>query len=74
MERIIYVKNATECGGLNKGGKYMKVAVIINDSSTANLIEAFSPADAIGQMMQHCIIQKITVYKVVAYLLIELGN
>lgn len=50
----------------------MKVAVVINDSSTAYLVEANSPTEAIEKMMQHCIIQKITVYKVIAYLLIEL--
>ena len=66
------MKIASECGELNKGDNYMNVAVVINDSSSANLIDAFSPAEAIEKMMQHCIIHKITVYKVVAYQLIEL--
>lgn len=72
MERMIYVKYVSRNGELNRGGNNMKIAVIINDSSTAHSVEATSPADAIGQVMQHCIKHNIMVNKVVAYLLIEL--
>lgn len=51
----------------------MKVAVIINnDGSSGYLVNANSTTEAIEKIMQHCIINKITVYKVIAYFLIEL--
>lgn len=49
----------------------MKFAVIINDSPTANLVEAFSAAESIEKTMQYCIIHNIMVNKVITYLLIE---